>query len=182
LKDFKAVTHPPYVRLIGDKMYSKFMPAMDKSLGALSHLLTKAENHCTAHKIDEQALLGFRLFPDMFPMTRQVQLTCDFGARTAARLAGVEPQSFADVETTFNQLQERIKAARAYMADFKEAEFNGAETRAIVLKMRSGEKSFTGSSYLQDFSTPQFYFHMTTVYNILRHNGVTVGKRDFMGA
>ena len=88
-KDFKAVTHPPYVRLIGDKMYSKFMPAMDKSLGALAHLLTKAENHCTAHNIDEQALLGFRLFPDMFPMTRQVQLTCDFGARTAARLAGL---------------------------------------------------------------------------------------------
>ena len=154
----------------------------DRFLGALSKVLAKAEAHCTAKKIAPEAMLTFRLFPDMFPLIRQVQLTCDFAARAAARLAGEEPKSFPDTETSFAELQVRIQAARGYIAGFGADRYKGAETRAITLKMRGQDVTMSGLDYLNLYSLPQFYFHMATAYNILRHNGVELGKLDFMGA
>lgn len=156
--------------------------AMDRTLGALSSILNKAEAHCDAKTIKPEALLGFRLFPDMFPFTRQVQLACDFAARTAARLAGEEPKSFADTEVSFAELQGRIAAVRAYMASFPASAYDGAETRAVTIKMRGEDVTMPGLSYLTVYSLPQFHFHATTAYNILRHNGVEIGKRDYMAA
>jgi hypothetical protein len=154
----------------------------DRFLGALSKVLAKAETHCTAKKIAPEAMLTFRLFPDMFPLIRQVQLTCDFAARAAARLAGEEPKSFPDTETSFAELQTRIQAARGYVASFTADRYQGAETRAIALKMRGQDVTLSGADYLNLYSLPQFYFHMATAYNILRHNGVELGKPDYMGA
>ncbi|MGL4321512.1 MAG: DUF1993 family protein, partial [Paracoccaceae bacterium] len=109
-------------------------------------------------------------------------LACDFGARAAARLAGAEPQSFPDTETTFEDLQARIAAARAYMASFPASAFDGAENRDVTIKMRGQDVTMKGQAYLSGYSLPQFHFHATTAYNILRHNGVVIGKRDYMGA
>lgn len=163
-------------------MHDQSVATYDHFLGALANLLTKAEAHCTAKKIPPEALLEFRIFPDMYPLTRQIQLACDFAARAVARLAGEEPQSFADTETTFAELQTRVAAARAYIAGFDADRLAGAATREITLKMRHSEMTMSGQAYLNMFSMPQFFFHMTTAYNILRHNGIEVGKRDFMGA
>ncbi len=162
-------------------MHAQSVVVYDRFLGALANLLTKASDHCAAQKVTADALLTFRLFPDMFPLTTQVQLACDFAARASARLAGAEPQSFADTETTFEELQARIAAARAYMASFDPALFDGAATRMVTVKNRRGEMTMTGQEYLNIYSAPQFFFHVTTAYNILRHNGVAVGKMDYMG-
>jgi uncharacterized protein len=163
-------------------MHAQIVPPMDRTLGALSAILAKAEAHCTDHGIKPEALLGFRLFPDMFPMTRQVQLACDFAARAAARLAGAEPQGFPDTETTFAELQARIAATRAYMATFAAAAYDEAATRDVTIKMRGQDVTLKGLNYLTMYSVPQFHFHCATTYNILRHNGVVIGKRDYMGA
>ncbi len=163
-------------------MHAQSVAVYDRFLGALSNLLTKAEAHCDARKIMPEALLGFRLFPDMLPLTVQVQLSCDFAARAAARLAGQEPKSFPDNETTFTELQTRIAAARAYMASFAPDLYADAATRQITIKQRSGDMVMSGQAFLNIYSAPQFFFHVTTAYNILRHNGVEVGKRDYMGA
>jgi hypothetical protein len=163
-------------------MHAQIVPPMDRTLAALSNILTKAEAHCEARKIDPQALLTFRLFPDMFPFTRQVQLTCDFAARAAARMAGAEPKSFPDTETSFAELHARIAAARDYMASFPASAHDGAATRPVTIKMRGQDVTMPGLDYLTLYSLKQVYFHATTAYNILRHNGVEIGKRDFMGA
>ncbi|MES2143129.1 MAG: DUF1993 domain-containing protein [Pseudomonadota bacterium] len=163
-------------------MHAHIVPPMDRTLGALSAILAKAEAHCAAENIQPEALLTFRLFPDMYPLTRQVQLACDFAARAAARLAGEEPRSFPDTETTFEGLQQRIAATRAYMAEFPATAHDGAETRPITIKMRGNDVTMPGLNYLTMYSVPQFHFHATTAYNILRHNGVKIGKRDYMGA
>ena len=155
--------------------------ALSRILYALSNVLTKAEAHCTALKIDPTVLLTDRLFPDMLPFTRQVQLTCDFCARSVARLSGAEVPSFPDVETTFADLQTRIATAKAYVEGFGVAQFEGAEAREIVLPMRGSEMKMSGADYYTLYSLPQVYFHATTAYNILRHNGVGIGKRDYMG-
>jgi uncharacterized protein len=163
-------------------MYAQTVPPMDRTLGALSGILTKAEAHVTAKNIKPEALLAFRLFPDMLPFIRQVQLACDFAARAAARMAGVEPQGFPDTETSFAELQARIAAARAYMATFPASAYDGAEDRTVTIKMRGQDVSMPGLAYLTMYSIPQFHFHATTAYNILRHNGVEIGKADYMGA
>ncbi len=163
-------------------MYPYIIPPMDRTLGALSGILAKADAHCAAKTIKPEALLTFRLFPDMLPFTRQVQLACDFAARAAARLAGAEPQNFPDTETTFAELQARITAARAYMATFAASAYDGAETRPVTIKMRGQDVTMPGMAYLTLYSLPQFHFHATTAYNILRHNGVEIGKADYMGA
>ena len=157
------------------------VPALSRILLALSNVLTKADAHCTAHKIDPTVLLTFRLFPDMLPFTRQVQLTCDFSARSVARLSGSDVPSFPDVETTFAELQTRIATAKAYVEGFGAGQFDGAEAREIVLPMRGSEMKMSGADYYTLYSLPQVYFHATTAYNILRHNGVEIGKRDYMG-
>ncbi len=157
------------------------VPALSRVLLALSNVLTKAEAHCATHKIDPTVLLTFRLFPDMLPFTRQVQLTCDFSARSVARLSGSEVPSFADVETSFAELQTRIATAKAYVEGFGPTRFDGAEVREIVIPMRGSEMKMSGADYYTLYSLPQVYFHATTAYNILRHNGVEIGKRDYMG-
>jgi uncharacterized protein len=162
-------------------VYDLIIPPMDRTLGALSAILTKAEAHCEALNIKPEALLAFRLYPDMFTFTRQVQLACDFGARAAARLAGVDPQGFPDTETSFAELQARIAAARAYMASFLASAYEGAGARDVTIKMRGQDVTMKGQAYLSTYSLPQFHFHATTAYNILRHNGVPLGKGDYMG-
>lgn len=156
--------------------------AMDRTLGALSNILAKAEAHCGAKGIKPEALLTFRMFPDMFPFTRQVQLTCDFGARAAARLAGAEPKGFPDTETGFADLQARIAATRSYMATFPSEAYDDAATRDVTIRMRGQDVTMPGLQYLTMYALPQFHFHAATAYIILRHNGVEIGKLDFMGA
>ena len=155
--------------------------ALSRALLALSTILTKAEAHCTAHKIDPTVMLSLRLFPDMLNFTKQVQLTCDFSARAVARLSGAEVPSFPDVETTFAELQTRIATAKTYVDSFSPAQFDGSETREITIPMRGTEVKMSGADYYTLYSLPQVYFHATTAYNILRHNGVEIGKRDYMG-
>ena len=157
------------------------VPPLDRMLAGLAQCLAKAEAHCAARKVPAEALLAFRLYPDMFPFTRQVQLACDFAARGAARLAGAEPRSFPDTETTFAALGDRVAAVRAYLAGFDPAAFVGAEARSVTFRMRAGEVTMTGHDYLTGFVLPQAYFHATAAYAILRHNGVEVGKADYMG-
>ncbi len=161
-------------------MQRRSVAVFDHFLAALSRVLTKAETHCEARKIKPEVFLSARLFPDMLPLTRQVQLACDFGARGAARLAGSEPQGFPDTETTFAELQARIAAARAYMAGFAAADLS--PTREVQFKAGGQDLVLPGEEFLSFFSLPQFFFHMTTAYDILRHNGVEIGKRDYMGA
>ena len=162
-------------------MHHRSIAVYDRFLNNLSHLLTRAESHCTEKGIKPEAMLTFRLFPDMFPFIRQVQLSCDFAARAAARLAGEEPKSFPDTETTFAELQDRIRTARGYIAGFDPTLYANAESRAIRLRIRGQEVSMTGENFLNLYSLPQFYFHIATAYNILRHNGVPLGKGDYMG-
>ena len=163
-------------------MHPYVVPPMDRTLGALSKILGKAEAHCGAKNIKPEALLAFRLYPDMFPLTRQVQLACDFAARAAARLAGAEPRSFPDTETSIAELQARIAAVREYAAGFAPAAFDGAEGRTITIKVRGNDMSMPGLAFLTVYALPQVHFHATTAYNILRHNGVEIGKMDYMGA
>lgn len=163
-------------------MYALIVPPMDRTLGALSNVLAKAEAHCAAKTIKPEALLNFRLFPDMLPFVKQVQLACDFAARCSARMAGETPQSFADTETTFAELQARIAAARAYMASFPATAYQDAAARHITFRAGPADMTLPGAAFLVTYAMPQFHFHCTTAYNILRHNGVEIGKRDYMGA
>ena len=162
-------------------MHARSIAVFDRFLGALSKILQTAEAHCSAHNIKPEALLNFRLFPDMLDFTRQVQLSCDFAARTAARLVGDPPKAFADTETSFAELQSRIAATRAYITSFDPDRFDGAETRSVVIKMHGKEVAMQGEAFAYTYAMPQFFFHITTAYNILRHNGIVVGKGDYMG-
>tara|TARA_R110000751_G_scaffold146094_7_gene249966 strand:- start:212718 stop:213248 length:531 start_codon:yes stop_codon:yes gene_type:complete len=157
------------------------VPPLSHSLHALAAILSKAEAHCEKRNIEPSALLSARLFPDMFTFTRNVQVACDTAKGAAARLSQTEIPSHQDVETTFVELHARIQKTLDFIKSIPEAAFDGAEDRTVTLKMRAGDIQFTGSQYLSSFVTPQFYFHMTTAYNILRHNGVEIGKRDFLG-
>jgi hypothetical protein len=157
------------------------IPPLDRTLGALGGILGKAEAHCRDRGIDPEALLTFRLYPDMFPFTRQVQLACDFAARIPPRLCGDEVPSYPDTETSFAELQARVAKVRAALADYGPGRFAGAAERAITIKTRMAELHMTGLVFLTQYALPQVYFHTTTAYNILRHNGVDLGKRDYMG-
>lgn len=163
-------------------MHRRSVAVFDRFLSALSILLDKAEAHCTARHIKPEVILAARLFPDMFPFTRQVQLACDFAARGTARLAGVEPKGFPDTETSFAELKDRIAAARGYMGSFQPADFAHAETREVHFMAGGRDMVLKGDEFLSFYSLPQFFFHVTTAYDILRHNGVELGKRDYMGA
>ncbi len=146
-------------------------------------MLAKADAHATAKSIDPNALLQARLFPDMFALVRQVQVACDFAKGAAARLAGVDVPKMDDTETTFAQLQARIAAVQAFMATLKPEQFDTAATREIVTQAGTPkEKRFTGQTYLVHYAMPHFYFHVTTAYNLLRHNGVELSKKDFVGS
>jgi hypothetical protein len=162
-------------------MHALSVLTFDRFLAALSGLLTKAEAHCEANRITPDAILQFRLFPDMFPFVAQVQLACDFSARACARLAGDSPRSFADTEGSFAELQARIRAARDYIHGFGPERYEGAAARIVTFPTGGREMQMAGADYLSLYATPQVFFHLTTAYNILRHNGIAVGKADFMG-
>ena len=156
--------------------------AMTRQLWALKAVLQKAEDHCAARRIDPAVLLGCRLFPDMYPLSRQVQIACDHAKGAAHRLAGREVPSMPDTETSFAELRDRIDRTVALIGELPTEAYSGAEQRTVVLKMRAGEIAFAGRDYVWNFALPNLYFHAATAYNILRHNGVDLGKRDFLGA
>ncbi len=162
-------------------MYEASIPAFNQMLAALSGVLDKADAHASAKKIDPAVLPATRLSPDMFPLSRQVQIACDFAKGTAARLAGVDNPSFADTEKTFPELRERIARTVAFLATLKAAQIDGSEGRDISLKVGPKEMHFKGQPYLVNFALPNFYFHVTMAYAILRASGVDLGKMDYMG-
>jgi uncharacterized protein len=164
-------------------LYTASIPVFTQMLGGLKTVLAKAADHAAAKNIDPNALLQARLYPDMFPLARQVQVACDFAKGPAARLAGVEVPAMADTETTFAQLAARIDAVLAFMATLSPAQFEQAAAREIVTQAGTPkEKRFTASSYLFNYSLPHFFFHVVTAYDLLRHNGVEVGKKDYIGS
>ena len=163
-------------------MHRRSVAVFDRFLSALATILDKADTYCAAKKIKPEVILAARLFPDMFPFARQVQLACDFAARGTARLAGAEPKGFPDTETTFAELKDRIAAARGYMGGFQAADFAHADSREVHFKAGGRDMMLKGDEFLSFFSLPQFFFHITTAYDILRANGVELGKRDYMGA
>jgi hypothetical protein len=163
-------------------IYQATVPALVHSLGALSKILDKAAAQCAARKIDPSVLLTYRLAPDMFPFTRQIQIVTDQAKGLAARLTGAEVPSWPDTEASFDELKTRIAKAVDYLQSFKPEQFEGAEAREVVLKTPSAELKFTGAEYAFGFVFSNFYFHAATAYNILRHNGIEIGKRDFLGA
>ncbi|MEZ7848055.1 MAG: DUF1993 domain-containing protein [Polaromonas sp.] len=163
-------------------LYASSIPLFKQTLGGLKVVLAKAEAHAIDKKIDPNALLQARLFPDMFPLLKQVQVATDFAKGVAHRLADVEVPKMEDSELTFADLQARIDAVLSLMDGLDAARFEGAATREIVTQAGTPkEKRFTGQSYLVNYGLPHFFFHTTTAYNILRHNGVDVGKRDYIG-
>jgi hypothetical protein len=162
-------------------MYSASAPALVRILSNLSAILGKAEAHCTARKIDPQALLQFRLYPDMFPLIRQVQIATDMSKGAVGRLAGAEIPSYEDSETSFDELRARLAKTIDYIKGFKPEQIEGSESRAITLKARNGEMHFQGDDYLMNFVLPNVHFHATTTYAILRHCGVELGKKDYTG-
>jgi hypothetical protein len=164
-------------------MYAASIPVFKQMLNSLKDILNIAEAHSTEKKIEPGAFLQARLFPDMLPLTRQVQIATDFAKGVSTRLAGVDTPAYEDNEQTFADLQARIAKTLALIDGIKPAQVDGSETREIVLRPGTPkEKKLTGQSYLLSYGLPQFFFHVTTAYAILRHNGVEIGKRDFMGA
>ena len=162
-------------------MFESSIAPLSHSLKSLSAILKKAEAHCEAGKIDPNALLSARLFPNMFPLIRQVQVACDHAKGCGARLAGIPVPSFPDEEKTFAELQARIAKTLDFIGSLKREQFAGAATRTVTIKIGGKDTEMTGAAYLSSAVLPNFYFHMTTAYNILRHNGVELGKGDFLG-
>ena len=162
-------------------MYQASVPLLSRMLTNLANCLNKAAKHCEDRKIDPGALLSARLYPDMFHLIKQVQVATDMAKGGVARLAGQEPPVFEDTEKSFPDLAARIEKTIAFISGFKPGQINGTEEKEITLKMRAGEVKFKGLAYLQNFVYGNFYFHVTTAYAILRHNGVEVGKRDYLG-
>jgi len=162
-------------------MYQAAVPVFVRALGNLKHVLQKGAEHAKAKNVTDEVLLQTRLIPDMLPLVKQVQIAADMATRGTARLAGVEPKSFEDNETTLEQLYSRIDNAIEYIKTFKPEQIDGSEARSIVLKMRTGEMTFEGQAYLLGFAIPNVFFHCTTAYNILREAGTEIGKNDFIG-
>lgn len=161
-------------------MYASFIPVVIHHLNSLGRILEKAEQHCISKKIDQQVMLNLRLFPDMFALTRQVQVATDMVKAGAARLTGLEAPKLEDNETSFAELRVRIDKVVAFLTGLSAAQFEGAETREIQFSIGGRDFQFTGEIYLNQWILPNFYFHKTTAYNILRHNGVELVKRDFL--
>ena len=163
-------------------IYTASIPVFKQMLGGLSGVLAKADAHVAAKKIDPNALLQARLFPDMFTLLRQVQVATDFTKSVSARLAGVDMPKLDDNEQTFADLQARITTVLTFIEGLDVALFEEAATREIVTQAGTPkEKRFTGASYIFNYGLPHFFFHTTTAYAILRHNGVEVGKKDYIG-
>ena len=162
-------------------MYQASAPRFINMLNNLSGILDKAQAHAESRKIDQAALLGDRLFPDMLPMKRQVQIACDSAKGAVARLAGVDVPKHEDTEETFAELKARIAKTVEFIKTVAPTRVEGSEDKNIHLKLGPREVDYTGIQYLLGHALPNFYFHVTTAYDILRHNGVELGKRDYIG-
>ena len=161
--------------------YQATVPAFVQILTALSAILKKAAAHAEAKKIDPSVFINARIAPDMFPLSRQVQIATDHAKGAAARLAGVDVPSFADTETTFDELQARIAKTLDFVKGIKQSQYDGGFDRDVTLTIAGQKLTWKGGVYLHQFALPNFYFHVTAAYAILRHNGVEIGKRDFLG-
>jgi hypothetical protein len=163
-------------------MYQASVPVFSQQLTAMAKILAKADAHAEARKYDQKALIQARLFPDMLPLSAQIQIASDAAKGAAARLAGVDVPSWEDTEVTLKQLQERCTKTEKYLATFTPEQIDGSEEREVILKIGGNPVPFKGQQYLLGFAIPNFYFHITTAYALLRHCGVEIGKRDFLGA
>jgi hypothetical protein len=163
-------------------MYRASAPVFVQILSASSSCLDKAQAFADAKKIDPAVLLQSRLYPDMFAFSRQIQIASDFAKNTMARLAGIEPPKYEDTETIIEQLKARIAKTVAFVKEFKPSQIDGSEDRDITVPPGGPTRQFKGENYLVGFALPNFFFHVTTAYAILRHNGVELGKGDFMRA
>ena len=164
-------------------MYTHSVPVFKQMLTALKTMLAQASEHAAAKSIEPDALLQARLAPDMFPLLKQVQIAADFSRGIAARLSGVEVPKFEGNEKTFADLDALLTQTLAFLDSVNAAQFEGKESAEIVLRPGTPkEKKLSGQAYLANYGLPQFFFHVTTAYDILRHNGLPIGKRDFMGA
>lgn len=163
-------------------MYQASVPAFVRMLSQLDVILDKAEAHAAAKKIDPVVLTGSRLYPDMFPLSRQVLIACDFCKGAVSRLAGKDVPSWADTETTIPELRARIAKTLEHVKGFKASDIDGSDGRDIKLKVGGQDMQFNGRDYLTYFVLPNLYFHSATAYAILRHNGLEIGKGDFMGS
>lgn len=162
-------------------MYQASVPVFSHMLNNLAAILEKAQAHCATHKIDPAALLQFRLYPDMFPFARQVLVACDHARNGAARLAGVEAPEPGGDGASFAGLIARVHATVAYLETFTAAQIDGSEAREVVVRRGETVNTYTGQDYLLNRALPNFYFHVTVAYAILRHNGVPLGKKDYLG-
>jgi hypothetical protein len=162
--------------------YDATVPAFLQILGSLTGILGKAEAHCKAKNIAPEVLLSARLYPDMLPFSKQVQLVCDFAAKGCARLTGAEVPTTPDTEKTFEELKQRVAKTIDYVKTFKPAQFEGADTREVTFPIGpTNTLTLKGQQFVNNFAFPNFYFHAATAHGILRHNGVEIGKRDFLG-
>lgn len=163
-------------------MYQASIPAFLQMIRAMSAILDKAEAHTAARKMDPGLLLAYRLAPDMFTLARQIQIMTDFAKGGSARLAGMEPPKYDDDEKTIADLKARLDKTASFLKGLKQGDIDGSEERDITVTVAGNPMQFKGQQYLVNFVLPNFYFHATTAYDILRHCGVELGKRDFMGA
>lgn len=162
-------------------MYEASAPRFVGMLRNLDAILAKAQIHAVAKKIDPAVFIGARLFPDMLPMVKQVQIATDHAKGAVARLAGMEVPRFEDTEQSFEELRARIAKTIAFVESFTPDQIDGSEEREIALRVGGHDLTFKGLPYLLGFALPNFYFHVVTAYNILRHNGVEIGKSDYIG-
>lgn len=163
-------------------MHSASVPVFERMLGNLLGWLDKAEAHAQAKKFDTSVYLAARLAPDMLPFTKQIQIACDAAKFGVARLAGVEAPKFADDETTLDQLRERVRKTLDFIRSVPAAQVDGTEDKDVTVPRRDGSITMKGQAYLQRFVLPNLFFHVTTTYALLRHNGVDLGKMDYLGA
>jgi uncharacterized protein len=162
-------------------MFQASVPVLVHGLTSLKAILGKAQAHAAEKQVDEHVFTGARLYPDMLPLNRQVHIATDTAKGCAGRLARAEMPKYEDTEVTFDELIARIDKTIGYLQEFKAEQIDGSEDVPVSLKMRSGPVEFTGQSYLLSFALPNFFFHVTTAYDILRHNGVEIGKLDYLG-
>ncbi|NOS73852.1 MAG: DUF1993 domain-containing protein [Methyloglobulus sp.] len=161
-------------------MYQASIPHFVLMLGNLSSILDKTSAHAEAKKIDQSVFINARLAPDMYPLSRQIQISADMAKACVARLAGIEAPRYEDNETTLAELQARITKTIAFLQSVDSDQIDGSEDRTVTIKMHDKEVVYTGQHYLLEIIIPHFYFHATTAYGILRHHGVDIGKSDYI--
>jgi hypothetical protein len=162
-------------------MYQVSVPVFTRMLSNLIAILEKAESHCAQRKIDPAALIGFRFYPDMYPFSKQIQIATDAAKNGSAYLAGAEPPRSESVEQTFAELIERVKKTIDYVNGFSPEQIDGSEEREISIRRGETTLTYKGQEYLLNRVLPNFFFHITTAYDMLRHNGVELGKKDYLG-